>query len=77
MRVSTDKNDVGFTKSPYNYRIELDGVHLNNAITADDELSTVLVYTKDKDGNFLFSEEKYASLKTEMLYGKVKITKIN
>lgn len=46
MRISILKNDPDFTKKGFMYTVKLNGKHLDNCVTADDEKGEVLVRNK-------------------------------
>jgi hypothetical protein len=50
MRVSTNKNDVGYLPDSRDYQVTLDGMVLKDCITADEERGTVLMCLRTDTG---------------------------
>ena len=71
MRLSVITSDPGFDPIKTNMKVFLDGVYLDNCLTADEEEGMVLIYSKDKNG--LYIRLGMSEIQTEVKYGKVKI----
>jgi len=70
MRISIDKNDIGYDIKGFDTEISFNGKKLNYCITADEEKGTVLVFCEDAHGKPIIEN---GELKTEILHGKVEI----
>jgi hypothetical protein len=74
MRISVDKNDPGYYVNAHEivYEVHVDGVSIENVITADERKNEVTVYTTDENGKLVLDEtgESYAM---HSLFGVVKI----
>lgn len=75
MRVSVWPNDAGYLAYKRGYKgckVTLDGVEVNRALMADEELGQVVRAALNENGQVYSVDEEIA---TETLYGLVKITK--
>lgn len=50
MRLSVRKNDPGYSPAAFGAKVTLNGVPLDNCITADEELGVALCYDVDASG---------------------------
>lgn len=76
MRVSTDKNDPGYPNFQGYYKVTVDGVEVQEVITADAEKGYVLKGVEPLQTAWCGDEQDYVILQEEM-YGDVVITKID
>ena len=70
MRVSVLEDDIGYKKDFYNYKPFLDGVALDNCLTADEEKGECLIHPRP------FRLDGYGELVREILTGRVRIEKV-
>ena len=70
MRMSVIKNDPGYHPKAYKYQPYLDGVKLEQCVTADDIEGWADVKMSDADGCMVIKNDE---LVTERLYGKVEL----
>jgi len=72
MRMSIRRDDPGYSHRAYTAKPYLNGVLLDNCITADEERGEVLCYARDANGDFYLNDAK-DEVVTETLYGHVRI----
>lgn len=71
MRISTNSDDAGYTRTIAGVVIRCDGRALSHVITADDETGYIL-RLQHQDGQFVLNDDK-TDILTEELHGKVEI----
>ncbi len=47
MRVSAKKNDPGYVKNPFDYKVFLNGIEIQDCFTADEEQGIAYIYKRD------------------------------
>lgn len=57
MRLSVDPNDRGFAPAAIGARVFLDGVEVQDVVTADEELGEVIVLERNEAGEFFLDLE--------------------
>lgn len=73
MRLSANKDDIGYIPEYRCYSAYLNGMRLHQCITADEELGVVYVHEFDHLGNLVFDENRVPTIK--VLNGIVSIKK--
>lgn len=72
MRLSIIENDKGYNATAYLSKVLLNGIELNNCITADEDEGYCLVYKTDDNGKTIPNVANNKLL-TEVLHGHVEI----
>ena len=72
MRMSVKKNDSGYHKRAYNFKVLLDGHDLQDCFTADEDMGYALIHKRDENGQMVLNEYK-DEVVTEKVFGKVEI----
>ncbi len=73
MRLSAVKDDPGYAPDAMYAEAYLDGIRLQDCITADEECGLALVYAKDPNGKVLSDPVDPDRPLTTVVYGKVEI----
>ena len=75
-RISIDRNDPGFRADAFDpvWIVTLDGVELNDCVTADEDDGKVTVYARGPSGEYI-KDDTGEAIATTVLKGKVVISR--
>lgn len=77
MRISTRKDDPGYTARAYNYQVYLDGKKLDHCHTADEEKGEAHCFVYDDDDRPVWALGSTGLIETEIKYGDVRVEMMN
>lgn len=72
MRVSVDKDDVGYSPVAFGCKVLFEGKEIGHCVTADEERQLVIVYKLDDRGKHILTPN-CESVEKETRYGNVRI----
>ena len=76
MRVSIDKNDIGYIPDAFFYTVFFDGKKLDHCVMADDVSGECIIHVTDDKGKLVLDWLK-RNIKRKSIFGKVEILKEN